>query len=56
MPGNECLNEERTHQHIGDLIVNLIEILPVRFFRFEYKKDFLFDRNMKIMWKIMIVY
>lgn len=29
MPGNECVNIDKPIQHIGDLIVNLIEILPV---------------------------
>lgn len=30
IPGNECLTGDKSPQHIGDLIVNLIEILPVR--------------------------
>ncbi|CAF0740537.1 unnamed protein product [Rotaria sp. Silwood1] len=28
IPGNECLSGETTNQQIGDLIVNLVEILP----------------------------
>jgi FERM/RhoGEF/pleckstrin domain protein 2 len=30
IPGNECLSGEKLTQHIGDLIVNLVEILPVK--------------------------
>jgi len=30
VPGNESINGEKPIQHIGDLIVNLIEILPVK--------------------------
>ena len=29
MPGNDYLTGERQNLHIGDLIVNLVEILPV---------------------------
>jgi hypothetical protein len=30
VPGNECLSGDRLTQHIGDIIVNLVEILPVK--------------------------
>lgn len=32
LPGNENLSGESVNQHVGDLIVNLVEILPVRIF------------------------
>ena len=52
IPGSEYSTGDKTYQHIGDLIVNLIEILPVNSNSFDQsysEKNFPLFRNTKIM-------
>jgi hypothetical protein len=41
IPGNECINTENITHQIGDLTMNLVEILPVNIRSWKYYFDFL---------------
>jgi hypothetical protein len=40
IPGNECINTENITHQIGDLTMNLVEILPVNIRSWKYNFDF----------------